>query len=182
MNYEDFKEKFIEDVSDRLYEQGDEVNISVHEVNKLNESYEAITVTPEGSNIGVNVGIDKFFGAYENGTPYEEVVDRAVDTVTHGIAQRPEFDVESLTDYSQMKEKLAMEVVSAEANKDLLETVPHKNMEDMAVVYRFVRCLWQPLPIRYTEPEFLLIRISWIRRLNGSAETSSFCLRVSMRF
>lgn len=51
------------DVSDRLYEQGAEVNISVHEVNKLNESYEAITVTPEGSNIGVNVGIDKFFGA-----------------------------------------------------------------------------------------------------------------------
>ena len=70
MNYEDFKEKFIEDVSDRLYEQGAEVNISVHEVNKLNESYEAITVTPEGSNIGVNVGIDKFYGAYENGTPY----------------------------------------------------------------------------------------------------------------
>ena len=138
MNYEDFKEKFIEDVSDRLYEQGAEVNISVHEVNKLNESYEAITVTPEGSNIGVNVGIDKFFGAYENGTPYEEVVDKAVDVVAHGIAQRPEFYIDSLTDYSQMKEKLAMEVVSAEANKDLLETVPHKNMEDMAVVYRFV--------------------------------------------
>ena len=138
MNYEDFKEKFIEDVSDRLYEQGAEVNISVHEVNKLNESYEAITVTPEGSNIGVNVGIDKFYGAYENGTPYEEVVDKAVDVVAHGMAQRPEFDIDSLTDYSQMKEKLAMEVVSAEANKDLLETVPHKNMEDMAVVYRFV--------------------------------------------
>lgn len=47
MNYEDFKEKFIEDVSDRLYEQGAEVNISVHEVNKLNESYEAITVIRE---------------------------------------------------------------------------------------------------------------------------------------
>ena len=138
MNYEDFKEKFIEDVSDRLYEQGAEVNISVHEVNKLNESYEAITVTPEGSNIGVNVGIDKFFGAYEHGTSYEDVVDRAVDTISHGIAERPAFDVASLTDYSQMKEKLAMEVVSAEANKDLLETVPHKNMEDMAVVYRFV--------------------------------------------
>ena len=32
-----------------------------------------------------------------------------------------------------MKEKLAMEVVSAEANKEMLETVPHQNMEDMAV-------------------------------------------------
>ena len=62
-----FKEQFVEDVRDRLYEQGAEVNVTVHEVNKLNESYEAITVTPEGSNIGVNIGIDKFYDAIENG-------------------------------------------------------------------------------------------------------------------
>ena len=30
-----------------------------------------------------------------------------------------------------------MEVVSAEANKELLETVPHKLLEDMAIIYRF---------------------------------------------
>ncbi len=71
MDYESFKEQFIEDVKDRLYEQGAEVNVSVHEVNKLNESYEAITVTPEGSNIGVNIGIDKFYDAIENGKSYD---------------------------------------------------------------------------------------------------------------
>lgn len=48
MDYESFKEKFVEDVKDRLYEQGAEVDLSIHTVNKLNESYEAITVTPEG--------------------------------------------------------------------------------------------------------------------------------------
>ncbi len=138
MDYESFKEQFIEDLKDRLYEQGAEVNISVHEVNKLNESYEAITVTPEDSNIGVNIGIDKFYGAVQDGTPYEDVVDKAVSVIGKGIEERPEIDVASLTDYSQMKEKLAMEVVSAEANKEMLETVPHQNMEDMAVVYRFV--------------------------------------------
>ena len=36
-----------------------------------------------------------------------------------------------------MKETLTMEVVSAERNAALLETVPHRIMEDMAVVYRF---------------------------------------------
>ena len=66
MDYETFKQKFVEDLQDRLYEQGAEVNISVHMVNKLNESYEAVTVTPEGSNIGVNVGIDKFYDVMEN--------------------------------------------------------------------------------------------------------------------
>ena len=138
MDYESFKEQFVEDVKDHLYEQGAEVNVSVHEVNKLNESYEAITVTPDGSNIGVNIGIDKFYDAIENGRPYDEVVDKAVEVINNGINQRPDFDIDSLTDYSKMKETLAMEVVSAEANQEMLATVPHQNMEDMAVVYRFV--------------------------------------------
>ena len=52
MNFEDFKEQFIEDVKARLDERGDDVTISVNTVNKLNESYEALTVTPIGSSIG----------------------------------------------------------------------------------------------------------------------------------
>ena len=138
MDYENFKEQFIDDLKEKLYEQGIDANISVNEVKKLNESYEAVTVTPEGGNIGVNIGVDKFYDAYENGTSYDAVVDRAAEVVSVGLAQRPDIDVSSLTDYSQMKEKLAMEIVSTEANKEMLETVPHQNIEDMAVVYRFV--------------------------------------------
>lgn len=138
MDYENFKEQFVADVKDRLAEQGADVKVSVNEVNKLNESYEAITVTPEGSNIGVNMSLEKFYDAVQDGTPYDSVVDKAVDVINNGIDKRPEIDVAALTDYSQMKEKLAMEVVSAEANKDMLQNVPHQNMEDMAVVYRFV--------------------------------------------
>ena len=61
MDYENFKEQFVADVKDRLAEQGADVKVSVNEVNKLNESYEAITVTPEGSNIGVNMSLELFY-------------------------------------------------------------------------------------------------------------------------
>lgn len=138
MDYENFKEQFVNDVKEKLYEQGTEVDIIVNTVNKLNESYEAMTVKPEGSNIGVNIGIDKFFGAVEDGTSYNDVVDKAVKVIADGFANQPQFDIASLSDYDQMKDKLVMEVVSAETNKDMLESVPHKNIEDMAVVYRFV--------------------------------------------
>ena len=138
MNYENFKKQFVADVKDRLTEQGADVKVSVNEVNKLNESYEAITVTPEGSNIGVNMSLEKFYDAVQDGTPYDSVVDKAVDVIKDGIDKRPDIDVAALTDYSQMKEKLAIEVVSAEANKDMLEKVPYQTIEDMAVVYRFV--------------------------------------------
>ena len=85
MDYESFKEKFVEDLKDRLDEQGADVKVSGNTVNKLNESYEAVTVTPEGSNIGVNIGIDKFYDAMENGRSYDEVVDKAVEVVNNGI-------------------------------------------------------------------------------------------------
>ena len=138
MNYEEFKEQFINEVKDRLAEQGADMKISVNDVKKLNESYEAMTVTPEGARVGVNIGIERFYGAYNEGRPFDEVVDQAIETINHGINERPDFDIDSFTDYSKMKEKLAMEVVSAETNKEMLENVPHKNMEDMAIVYRFV--------------------------------------------
>ena len=138
MDYESFKEQFATDVKDRLNEDGMDVKVSVNDVKKMNDSYEALTITPEGSNIGVNLPIDKFFGALEDNVPYDSLVDKAVEAISRGIEQKPEFDVTALTDYSRMKDKLAMEVVSAEANREMLETVPHKDMEDMAVVYRFI--------------------------------------------
>ena len=138
MDYENFKEQFVEDVKEKLYEQGTEVDITVNTVNKLNESYEAMTVKPGGSNIGVNIGIDKFYGATQDDISYDDVVDKAVKAISDGFLNQPQIDVASLTDYDQMKDKLVMEVVSAETNKEMLENVPHQNIEDMAVVYRFV--------------------------------------------
>ena len=90
MDYENFKEQFTHDVKEKLYEQGAEVDITVNTVNKLNESYEAMTVKPEGSNIGVNIGIDKFYGAIEDGTSYEDVVDKAVKVISDGFENRPQ--------------------------------------------------------------------------------------------
>ena len=137
MDFNEFKEQFTEDVKQELADAGVEAKVSINTVEKMNESYEAMTVTPEGSNVGVNVNMEKFFEAYENGTPYEDVVDKAVNVIEGGFANQPTVDVAALTDYDQMKDKLIMEVVSVEANADMLDKVPHKDMEDMAVVYRF---------------------------------------------
>ena len=137
MDYGEFKEKFTQDVKDRLKEEGSNIIISVNEVKKLNERYEAITAVAEGDNIGVNVGIEKFYGAYEDGASYGSVVDKAIEVIKTGIGHKPEINVEDLGDYSKMKDKLIMEVVSAEANKEMLENIPHQMLEDMAVVYRF---------------------------------------------
>lgn len=60
MNYEEFKNEFVDALQEHLYEGGNEVSIHVNTVEKMNETYEAITITPAGSNIGMNLNLEVF--------------------------------------------------------------------------------------------------------------------------
>lgn len=139
MNFEDFKENFSSDVKDTLERRnGIEYEVDARTVEKMNSTYEALTVKPEGSVIGVNLNLTDIYKELENGADYGVLVSKSADLAAEAIENRPDFDLASITDYDKMKNTLAIEVVSAERNKTNLENVPHRDMEDMAVVYRFV--------------------------------------------
>ena len=138
MNNEEFKNEFVEALKEKLSERGNDVDVKVSTVEKMNQSYEAITITPEGSNIGMNMNLEIFAEAYESGVPFNEIVEQVTNKVEAHLANMPAFDVAALVDYEQMKSNIAMEVVAADRNADLLTKIPHQDMEDMAVVYRFV--------------------------------------------
>ena len=139
MNYEEFKEQILEDVRKGLEERtGHGYDTQTHTVEKMNESYEALTVKPEDGILGVNINMDELYKAYEGGHDYDQLVDRTVTRASAALENHPDFNLEALQDYDHMKETLSMEVVSAQRNAELLEKVPHKEIEDMAVVYRFV--------------------------------------------
>lgn len=137
MDFKEFEEQLAEDMKIRLEENGIKGGVEVHEVPKLNDPYDAITVTPEGSNIGVNVNVNHVYSVFEQGADYNSIVEKAVESVQEGLKNGPDIDVNSLMDYEKMKKNLVMEVVSAEANAEMLKDVPHEEMEDLAVVYRF---------------------------------------------
>ena len=139
VDFETFKEELREDMEKALYERtGTEHSVNLQTVEKMNETYEALTIKPENSDIGVNINANELFRAYSDGMDYDRLVDGAVNKARDALENSPNFNIEAFKDYDKMKETLAMEVVSAERNADLLTTVPHKDMEDMAVVYRFV--------------------------------------------
>lgn len=139
MDYESFKQEMTEDIKQKLYERGiDDVEVNFHNVEKTNQSYESMTVVQGGSNIGVNFNIESAFEAYEHTGDYAGVLAESTLVIMNGLENMPVIDASELVNYESMKEKLSIEVISAEANAELLTKVPHENMEDMAVVYRFV--------------------------------------------
>ena len=137
MNYEEFKAKLTEEVKENLYERNINVDITTTMVEKMNQTYEAMTVMPEGSKIGMNLNFQVYHDAYESGLDLDYIIDRVVNDIESHLPEMPTVDPAQLTNYEVMKEKLAMEVVSYDRNEELLVKVPHKRMEDMAVIYRF---------------------------------------------
>ena len=138
MSNEEFKHEFVDALKESLYERGNEVDVKISTVEKMNQSYEAITITPEGSNISMNMILEVFAEAFESGVPFDEIVAQVTHKVEDHLANMPTFDVAALTNYEQMKGNIAMEVLATDRNADLLAKIPHQEMEDMAVVYRFV--------------------------------------------
>lgn len=139
MYYREFKEYFTKAIREELEDRGVNVKVNESSVAKLNkEGYDGISITPEGSNVGVTISTEAFFQSYVNGASMFDIVERAADTVENAFENQPTVDIKSLMDYEQMKEKLVMEVVSTETNADMLANVPHKELEDMSIVYRFV--------------------------------------------
>ena len=141
MDFEEFKEQIAKDLKEVLYSRyGMDASVEQRTVEKLNSAYDALTVKPEDCEIGVSMNLDTLYDAYRNGEAYDVVLNKAAELADGSLRNKPEFNIENIMNYDVMKETLVMEVVSADRNADFLKNIPHKNIEDLAVVYRFQVC------------------------------------------
>ncbi len=139
LSFEAFKEAFPKDVKEHLDGKGDSIyEVAVKPVEKMNVKYDGLSVRKDNDSFGASINMNHCYDLYKNGKTYEDVVESTTKMAFDAIENRPDFDLNSLCDYGQVKEKLSIEVVSAERNADLLMTVPYEKIEDMAVVYRIV--------------------------------------------
>lgn len=83
MDFEEFREKLVEDLHEALPERLKGASIEESSVQKLqNRSYDGITVRPEGTNIGVTLDVSKMYEEMDRGTEYESVLAEAVAIVS----------------------------------------------------------------------------------------------------
>ncbi|MBP3263643.1 DUF5688 family protein [Pseudobutyrivibrio sp.] len=138
MDYEQFKEQFTEDLKKNLEARGyDIASVDIAPSQKLNQDgYDAISVKLENSMMGPSGNFSNLFAAYEKTDDYDMVLNHATRMMDDAISNMPSYDANQLTDYDFIKDKLVLEAVNAEKNASLLEKVPHKDMEDIAIVYR----------------------------------------------
>lgn len=138
MDYREFIETVKEDLPERLFGplQGAVVEDIVAE--KLQgQSYEGIRIIPEDSIVSIMMDLQPFFQMINDGSLYEEVLDAIAERADSACKEYPDVSVEMLRDYEKMKGNLAVKLVGHEGNEQMLQKIPHYDMEDLSLVYQF---------------------------------------------
>lgn len=134
MDFNEFQNQILQEAKDRMWG----VQVEIRPVEKLQgESYTGLSIQPNDSPMAATLNLDTVYNQMvDQGKSFQEIAD---DLITHAadiIVDMPKIDVNDITNYDQMKNTLVVQVIPTDRNAEMLANIPHKNIEDMSLVYR----------------------------------------------
>ena len=130
------KTKFYESVAESVSEVlGSEVIVELQEVTKVNLSLDGLTIRKRNESIAPTIYLNQYFNQFNDGRTMDDIVKDIIRVYENN---QPEnimdvFKTEDFYDFDKMKEKIVLKVINTERNLDLLEQVPHLDMEGLGL-------------------------------------------------
>ena len=139
LNYEEFKERIKDDIKDYMDEKYKDYEVVIRKVNKTNREVDGLNMLdiPGLKNATPTLYVNDLYEKYKKTGDYEEVARMAAETMEYGIKSFNSQIKEECLDTSKLKDKVFFSLINAEQNRELLNTVPHREFEDLAIVYRW---------------------------------------------
>lgn len=138
MNFEEFREKVKEALPDFLPGELSKSVIRDVKADKVQRGeLRGIMIIPPRSNMGVNIYLEEAFQEHLSGMQFTAIMNRISDTAVGSMGEMEGHDFSFLRDYNLAKEMLTMQAINRDRNEGILKNVPHRIMEDLAIVYRF---------------------------------------------
>ena len=137
MSYEEFIAYVKENILDWI-PQNEEMSVEVKVSKKNNgvdEEYLFIQKTKKtGDTITPMLYLRPVYENYIMGMPMESVLNELANAYLN--AAELEFDFKKLLDYKVVKDSIIVALVNTEANKNLLQNLPHQSMNGLSVIYK----------------------------------------------
>lgn len=114
---------------------GDSVRVVVDNVQKNNNvTLTGVTIIKNGCNLNPTIYLEPYFSAYKTGTTMA-VICKDIMKVYEEHSVSHNFDTTLVTDFNKVRSNVCFKVINAEKNRELLKTIPHKMLLDLAVVF-----------------------------------------------
>lgn len=131
-NYDEFKEEFRDKVGELIEAQG--VRIESESFEKVNQSRDGFVVKYDDLPIAPIIYTDSLYEEYQNGRSINELAFKTVITLNDSKEQVNEL-IHGANEF--IKDNMYAAVVNTDMNKEMLEHIPHKEIEDLSVIPRY---------------------------------------------
>jgi hypothetical protein len=137
MNYEIFKEVVAEKFMDYMPEQYQGMRLRVEPVNKVNKVLDGITLVGSGAGRSVSptLYINHMYEHYLETENLQEVLQSAARRMDMAFKEMPEVGDVNL---ESAKDNIIFQVINTLQNEDMLRDMPHREFQDLSIIYRWV--------------------------------------------
>lgn len=138
MNYEIFKEvvkeKFLGYMSDEYKDR----ELIIQSVDKVNETLDGLTLrdTTSALSISPTIYINDMYKHYLKVEDLDIVLTAAAEKMMQGMKMAPD-EVQKI-DYENAKDNIVFQLINTEQNKEMLKGMPHREFQDLSVIYRWI--------------------------------------------
>lgn len=134
MNFTSFTQFILTCLQEEL---GNDYTVLSGIVNKNNGVRKTgVTIRREGQNVFPTIYIDEFYRENLTEKEIRQVAGRLLESFAAAELEE-KVDLSGFTEFSKAREGLAFKLVSAEKNKKLLKTIPHKVFHNLAIVFYY---------------------------------------------
>ena len=135
MDFGEFKQAVAENIRNFLPEKFADAQISLHEVTKSNDRHRTgVAIQTKDSGVTPNIYLEQYYAQYRNGRDMEDILRNiAEERASYELGNA--FEPDSIMDFERAKDKITCRLVNAEMNEGYLSDKPHRQMEDLAVMY-----------------------------------------------
>lgn len=135
LNYEEFKEKVKDEITDHMSSKYEDCVVDIRETKKTNRTVEGLMLReiPGLSNASPTIYVNDLFEEYKKNGDFETVIDRAGEKMETAINSFDKDIAKDAINTSKMMDNVFFTLINAEQNRELLETVPHREFEDLAI-------------------------------------------------
>ena len=137
MNYEIFKEVVKDSFKDYLPEQYKDMELRVCSVNIVNRMMDGINLIggSEVKNVSPTIYINDMYDHYKACNDLKEAIQAGADRMVNAFKMCPEAP---RIDFAEAKDNIVFQLVNTEQNKEMLAGVPHRDFQDLSIIYRWV--------------------------------------------
>lgn len=149
MNYGEFKEELKDGLTDKLKHDYDSVYVIPRKAKKVNQELDSFMILTNGKGISPTIYPESVYDRYQEiyddifrkelpDDPMEIVIDETYDFIKESIERTPEALSIDNIDPAKLPNNVTLKLINTEQNKELLENVPHREFEDLSIIYSWI--------------------------------------------